>query len=251
MNDTVNRDNRRSLPRFLLVMLAAALAGGIVGFLIALMGSRGTLEGLWAELERLMVPIIPWGIPLCTIVLLLPGFLLLRSAKQRYAAWDQESEAEYQAIEQRLNYALLLGTVVMLADLFFLAASFLYDVSIQSALFFLLSLILLLLLQQKVVDQIRRMNPEKQGSVYDIHFQKKWLDSCDELERAQIGQASFHAFKRMNAVFPIVWMALILLSGVADIGLLPILLVILLWGVLRISYTLECIRLGRRRVSKP
>lgn len=251
MNDTVNRDNRRSLPRFLLVMLAAALAGGIVGFLIALMGNRGTLEGLWAELERLMVPIIPWGIPLCTIVLLLPGFLLLRSAKQRYAALDQESEAEYQAIEQRLNYALLLGTVVMLADLFFLAASFLYDVSIQSALFFLLSLILLLLLQQKVVDQIRRMNPEKQGSIYDIHFQKKWLDSCDELERAQIGQASFHAFKRMNAVFPIVWMALILLSGVADIGLLPILLVILLWGVLRISYTLECIRLGRRRVSKP
>ena len=37
------------------------------------------------------------------------------------------------------------------------------------------------------------------------------------------------------------------LSLVADVGLLPILMVVLIWGALQVSYTLERIRLDRRR----
>ena len=37
-----------------------------------------------------------------------------------------------------------------------------------------------------------------------------------------------------------------LLSLVADIGLLPILVAVLVWGVLQVSYTLGCIRLSHR-----
>lgn len=55
---------------------------------------------------------------------------------------------------------------------------------------FLLSCACVIFAQQKAVDLERRMNPEKHGSVYDAKFQKKWLDSCDESERRQIGEAS-------------------------------------------------------------
>ena len=34
-------------------------------------------------------------------------------------------------------------------------------------------------LQQMTVDFQKIMNPEKQGSVYDLRFQKKWEESCD------------------------------------------------------------------------
>ena len=37
----------------------------------------------------------------------------------------------------------------------------------------------------------RRINPEKQGSVYDTKFFEKWVDSCDESEQRQMGQAAF------------------------------------------------------------
>ena len=38
------------------------------------------------------------------------------------------------------------------------------------------------LLQQRSVDLTKRLYPEKTASVYDTHFRKKWLDSCDEAE---------------------------------------------------------------------
>ena len=247
MNDTVKRDNRKSLPGFLLVILVAGVLGGIAGFFTAMAADLGTLDAILVRLDQMMRTITPWAIPVCTAALLIPGFCLYRSAKKRYAAWDQESDEEYQIMEGQLSYALLMSTLAMLFDFFFLAASFLYDSSIQSVIFFPISMILLILLQQKVVDQTRSMNPEKRGSVYDVNFQKKWLDSCDELERAQMGQACFHAYKIMNMVCPALWLVLVFLNYVADVGLLPIFVVILLWGVLQVSYTLECIRLSKHR----
>lgn len=35
-----------------------------------------------------------------------------------------------------------------------------------------------ILIQQKCVDTIKKMNPEKTASVYDVRFRKKWMDSC-------------------------------------------------------------------------
>lgn len=247
MNDTVKRDNRKSLPRFLLVVLAAALLGGVVGFFSAMAADLGTLNAIRDGLDQFMRAITLWAIPVCTAALLIPGLCLYHSAKKGYAAWDQECDEDYQAIEEKLSYALLLSSLAMMIDFFFLAAGFLYDVSLMNALLFLISLAFLIVLQQKVVDLTRRMNPEKKGSIYDVNFQKKWLDSCDELERAQIGQAAFHAYKILNGLCPVLWAVLVLLNIVTEVGLLPILVVVLIWGTLQVSYTLECIRLSRRK----
>ena len=246
MNDTVKRDNRRSFPLFFLVILLSAVLGAAAGFFSAMAADPGTLGAIWAGLDRLMEVITPWAIPVCSAVLLVPGFVLYRAAKKGYAAWDQESDDAYQRMEDQLSYALLLSSLVVLTNLFFLAAGFLYADILTNALCFLVSMGLMMVLQQKVVDQTRRMNPEKKGSVYDVNFQKKWLESCDELERAQIGQASFRAFKAANGACAALWLVLVLLSLVADIGLLPILVAVLVWGVLQVSYTLGCIRLSHR-----
>lgn len=247
MNDTVKRDNRKSLPRFLLVILVAGLVGGAVGFFSALAADLGTLNAIREGLDVFLRTVTPWAIPVCTTALLIPGLCLYCSAKKEYAVWDQECDEAYQAIEEKLSYTLLFSSLAMLADLFFLAAGFLYDVSLINSVLFLISLVFLILLQQKVVDLTRRMNPEKKGSIYDVNFHKKWLDSCDELERAQIGQAALHAYKILNGLCPALWVILVLLSLVTEVGLLPILMVVLIWGVLQVSYTLECIRLSRRK----
>lgn len=42
------------------------------------------------------------------------------------------------------------------------------------------------------------MAPEKKTSVYDLKFQKKWMDSCDEAEKILIGKCAYKAFGKTN-----------------------------------------------------
>ena len=102
-------------------------------------------------------------------------------------------------------------------------------------------------LQQKVVDLERRLNPEKRGSVYDMKFQKTWMDSCDEAERAQIGQACYRAYMVGTKVCTFLWVALLILNFVFDFGMLPIAAVLVVWGVMQTVCALECIRLSKRK----
>ena len=109
-----------------------------------------------------------------------------------------------------------------------------------------LSLIPVTLAQQKTVDLTRRMNPEKQVSVYDTKFQEKWYEVCDEAERAQIGQACYRAYMVGTKVCIFLWVALLILNFVFDFGLLPIAAVLAVWGAMQTVYALECIRLSKR-----
>lgn len=89
------------------------------------------------------------------------------------------------------------------------------------------------------------MNPEKRGSVYDAKFQKKWFESCDESERRQIGQACYRAYMVTGRVCMGLWLVLVVLTMVFEMSLLPVFILLLIWGVMQVTYTLECIRLGK------
>ena len=246
MKDSVKQDNRRALPKFLAVVVCAALLGGIGGFFGAMAADEGTLEAIRAGLDRMMRLIGPWGIPASGVLLLFPAWLCYRSACKQYGAWDPDSEEGTEEIERRMNLSMLLTTLGMIFDFFFLAASFQFAQPLLNSALFLLSLVCITLLQQKIVDLVRRINPEKRGSVYDVHFQKKWMDSCDEAERRQMGQAAHKAFVAATYVCFGLWLGLFLLDRVFDTGLLPMVLVLVILGVMQVTYTLECIRLSRK-----
>ena len=111
---------------------------------------------------------------------------------------------------------------------------------------FLVVIALAILLQQKTVDLTKKMNPEKRGSVYDMKFQERWWESCDEAERRQIGQASYKAYVTVSRFCPYCWGVLLLGNMVFHYGILPSAVVLMIWAVLSVSYTREAIRLGRR-----
>ncbi len=56
------------------------------------------------------------------------------------------------------------------------------------------------IIQQKCVDAAKKTNPEKTASVYDVKFQKKWMDSCDEAEKILIGKCAVKAYRAVNTV---------------------------------------------------
>ena len=245
-------ENRKALPKFALTMLGSLLVGGVMGFVIGC----GRVFGLEAAalaggLNAILAAATPWGIPVTSVLTLGSCFFLYRSAAKKFAAWDGGDEDETsESIETALSWVLLLSAVQLLFDLFFLAAFCVYylDGDIDALALvgvFLLSCGLVIFAQQKAVDLERRMNPEKHGSVYDTKFQKKWLDSCDESERQQIGQACYRAYIVFSRFCIGLWLVLVMASMVFEMSLLPVFVLLLVWGVMQVSYTLECIRLSK------
>lgn len=246
MKDSVKQDNRRALPKFLAVVAASAVLGGVGGFLVAMAAKPETLEAIRTGLDRTMQLVGPWGIPVSSGVLLLPAWLNYRSARRLYGRWDPDTEESVaEEIQQRMNFSLLLTNLELIFDFFFLAASFQYTYAPLNVVLFLISMACIIFLEQKVVDLTRCINPEKKGSVYDLKFHKIWLDSCDEAERAQIGLASFRAFRTTTLACMVVYLMLTLLNFMTGSGLLPVLVVLVIFGVLQVSYLLGCIQMYR------
>lgn len=249
MNDNVKRENRKALPKFLLILLGSGLLGGVLGGLSSWLGYSGAVafaEGLY----YLVGHIVPWAVPAVSLVLLLAGVRQYRRAKGLFAAWDGEDEEAMDTAEGCLNRALLLTAVIMTLNFFLLAAATYSEIVMGPLLMtgaFVLAMLAVALLQQKVVDLTKRMNPEKRGSVYDMKFHKKWLDSCDEAERQQIGRAAYHAYQVTSYACLVLWVLLLIGDVVFAFGLLPVFVVMLLWGVLQVSYILDCIRQSGRK----
>lgn len=243
-------ENRKALPKYLLVMLLSGLAGGLLGILICLAGTLGLADRAADTLDGLLRLAACWGLPVTSLLTLTAAAVLYRRARTLCAGWDGEEESVVDRAEQTLNWVLLLTTLQTALNLFLFSAAVLY-VTIFSlwllaeVALFLVSVAVIVVLQQKVVDLTRTLNPEKQGSVYDLKFKKKWLASCDEAEQKQIGQAAYQSYRVVNAACPILWLVLVFLSFVVELSLLPSFLVLLIWGLLNLTYIAECIRMKR------
>lgn len=253
MSKKEKSENRKALPKFTLSLLGSLLVGGAVGFAVGLTRAFGLdTEALARGLNGLLEAATPWGIPVTSVLTLGSCFFLYRSAARKFAVWDGGDEDETsESIDTALSWVLLLSAVQLLLNLFFLSAFCIYwmDRDIRALALvgvFVLSCGLVIFAQQKVVDLERKMNPEKHGSVYDAKFQKKWLDSCDESERRQIGEASRRAYMVTTRLCLGLWLALVILSMLFDMSLLPVFVLLLVWGTMQVTYTLECIRLGKR-----
>lgn len=251
MKDNIKKDNRKALPKFLLMMLCAAVVGGVLGFLTGYFGEQDAAVVIELAADSFFTVIAPWAIPVTAVVLLGAALWYYAGAKRLIAAWDGEDEDTVDAAEEKLNWVLLLTTVQMALNFFFFAVGNRYIPIGNMALLvnvavFLVVMAVITVLQQKVVDQTRRLNPEKQGSVYDRKFKEKWLASCDEAEQRQIGQAAYKAYSTVNLLCPILWVLLLVGGFVFDWGLLPVFLVSLIWGVLNVTYTLEAMRLSQK-----
>ena len=250
-NNAVKKDNRKALPKYLLILFVAAIFGGVLGFAAGWVGHDNISEVIATAVADGLTAAAPWALLVTSVVSLAVILWLYRGAKALFTGWDGEDDATMDRADEKLNWALLLTAAQLVLDMFFFTAAESGASplgGIMGVLFFLVSVFTLVFAQQKIVDLTRRMNPEKKGSVYDMNFRKKWIESCDEAERKQIGQAAYKAYTVVSTVCPILWVALLMLSYAFHIELLmPTFVVCFIWLLLQVSYCLECIRLGKRK----
>ena len=167
-NNTVKRDNRKALPKYLLILFVAAIFGGVMGFAAGWVGHDNLSEVIATAVADGLTAAAPWALLGTSVVSLALILWLYRAAKALFTGWDGEDEAVMDRADEKLNWALLLTASQFVLDMFFFTAAESGASplgGIMGVLFFLVSVFTLVFAQQKIVDLTRRMNPEKQGSV--------------------------------------------------------------------------------------
>lgn len=259
-NDEIRRANRKALPKFLLFLIACMTVGGVIGYCSGYASAKGGTEklaGLMKEAGAFFgAHIAPWVLVAVAVAVPTVCIPIYRSAKKLLGAWDGEDEAVSDTIDRKLSVVIWITSAMLIISYFLIAATYsggfaIFDDGERSVVFFVgvaafcMMLVEAVILLQKCVDAAKQMNPEKKASVYDMRFQRKWMDSCDEAEKMMIGKCAFKAYSATNMVCSALSIVLALCALLFGIGWLPSLTVCLVWMVNLSVYFREAMRYSK------
>lgn len=255
-NREIKKQNRKALPKFILIILLGGLVGGIFGYCSARLGIDSLADGVKAAGAFFGMHLAPWLLIGEAVLLPLICVPMYIGAKKMLSGWDGEDEELLEQIDHKLSTVLWVSSGAMILSWVFLAATYSGGVEmmenenlvfrlISGVVAFLVIFVETLLLQQKTVDAAKQTNPEKTASVYDTKFQKKWMDSCDEAEKIMIGKCAIKAFAATNTVCTVLAVVLGVSALVFNTGFLPSFGVCLIWFVNQSAYYKEAMRYSK------
>lgn len=231
------REDKKAISKFILIMIMAFGIGigvGAGGAGLRLMFETSVIA---EALRELLATAAVYGAYVYTTILLLVGFLLYKKSRNEYTAWDEENEEVLSGMETKLSYVMWFSNLIMLGSYFFLSVGIwatdlpelkevLSKDDSKTWILMLLAVVLHIIyaliascvMQQKAVNLIKEINPEKNGSVYDMKFRSKWLETCDEAERYETYKCAFQTFKVTQMVGIILWLVCIVGQILFDTG---------------------------------
>lgn len=239
--------------KFLLLLIVSFVGGGIIGF--GSMWIRDLTLDIGEVVMRGINRVAPYGtLSVGTVFFIWIG-ILFSQAKKIYQSWDREDEEVLNRCEIKLTYALILTNFCVIMNFFFMGAGF-YSVLMKEDASMIIPFIFLvigifydltgsIIAQKKIINMEKELNPEKQGSVYDMKFHKVWIKSCDEAERLQIYKCAYKAFRVTQSSFIVVWLFCFIGMIVWDFGIMPMTVVLVLWAITVGSYQAEAVRLSK------
>ncbi len=258
MNNEMNEikeANRKALPKFIIIMIVAAIVGGVIGFLSAIYEVEDYTVLFKILADAFGTNVAPWLLLILAIGFPIASGKLLIDSKKLLQQWDGENEEISEAADEKLSIAIWMAGISIILDMFLFAASYsagkviFEDENVLkfwiSIISFLAVLIEVIVVQQKGVDMTKLMYPEKTASVYDSKFNEKWMDSCDEAEKILIGRCAYKAFVQVNKVCTILTVVLTLAAVIFETGFLPTMVVCIIWGVSLSSYNAEALKFTR------
>lgn len=258
--EQITQQDKKAKKKFTLIIVLCAIAGGVLGFSSA--HAEDLLKGVSLEgFTKTMAYLLPYlQAFLCILATGLFAYFYKKGLHAK-AKWDGDINEDYYKMESNLGIALSITNLFYIAVLTLSGMNFSLMQYMNNAsnttfgiwfALFLGSLIYIIFFvicaQKKVINLEKLINPEKQGSVYDTNFQKKWLNSCDELEQLCIYKAGFAAFKQTNMICMILWLTTFFTSQVFHTGLYPVLLIGIIWFVSTLSFQLEAHKLDRQKI---
>lgn len=254
------KQNRKAGVVFAILIVASLIVGLVCGIasdhISAFLKEKNLTEAVGEILTRTIGRVSPFVVILGFVASLIYSVAAYRKCRAKWNAEKDTNEDVFDEVEESLNNILNVVSFSTIISYGFFATGFYYmlyeefDIFtilfIVSILFFVAHLVYTMVFQQKIVDFVKIMNPEKQGSVYDLKFQDKWYESCDEMERAMIGQCAMKAYRVTQNLCVFLWMFFVLIAMVFEIGLWPVAIVTLIWFVMSFTYMREAKKLTRQ-----
>lgn len=252
------KEDSHALKKFLLILLLSTLGGGVLGFATGIIGEQQITFS--TDIKEICGYGSLAAMLLLTTLLIVLDIIHERRCRRMFASWDGEDDMVMKTIDQRLDMLLMGTSICMILAYFFFGACIyllelleggnLHNVSKGYWLLLLIAglvynMTAVTLIQKRVINFEKEMNPEKQGSIYDVKFREKWLNSCDEAEKLQIYKASYRAYQVTNGTCLVLWLVTMLCMFMFDIGLLPLSCVVAIWLVHNVSYCLAALRFSK------
>lgn len=258
------KEDKKAFKKFLFILLLSCVVGSVIGFLSALVRDIWTVE-ISQSVKILGRVLGVYGGYMITIILLLVSMILYRKSRKEFLAWDGEDEDIESRMDVRLSYVSWFAQLIMIFSYFFLGTGAYVQLGNKEVVkemldtnfiewivnlilvlgSMLFSLVASMRLQQKVVNFTKELNPEKQGSVYDMNFGKKWLGSFDEAEKFITYKSSYTAMKATSYTCMGLWLFCLIGMMSFDFGVLPLVMVLIVWLVQTSTYCLKTIYYGK------
>lgn len=249
----IKKANRKALPKFILLLLVSVMIGGISGYLSGGFRLDTLREAISNACSFFGENIAPWLIVGIAVIMPVVCFIIYRSAKKLLSAWDGDDEEIPGIADRKISVSIMVSAISLVVSFFLIAASYsggfsTFDSKERTVAFsvgiisFIAVMIESVIIQQKCVDAAKRTNPEKKASVYDIRFQKKWLEDSDEAEKILAGKCAYKAYTATNTVCAVLAIAFAVCALVFNIGYLPSFAVCLIWIVNLSVYCKEALK---------
>lgn len=249
-------EDKKAIKKFLVIILISFFVGGILGF------CSGMMEGEPADvvaggLYWFLKTGLPYFMPLLLVFQWVAYIVLYRKSKKLYAGCGIEDEETIDRVELFLNYLLLIASISLVCYFFVFGCStsilfgalkdisLVYFYGILGS--YVMGIVSCLIMQYQIITFEKEINPEKNVSIFDTQFAKKWEESCDEAEQLMIYKSAYQAFKAVNGCCITLWVVCCLGNFVWNIGVLPVTMVSVIWLVSLVTYTVACIRLGKAK----
>lgn len=255
----IKQENSKADKKALRILILLTLAGAVLGFVAGVVSAL--LQDAYASVAQTCMSVMtiaaPYGNFVFTTIVLMIGIRWLRKSRKLYESWDGEDEDVINEVEYMLSKAIALTSVNVIVGFFFfgLGAYAITSESISKADTIVMLVIAVLglvyetvsmtVLQKNLINFTKEINPEKRGSVYDMNFKKKWIESCDESEKLQTYKASYHAMQTGSYTCIVLWVVCMIGMTSWNFGIMPMIMVLLVWLVMTVRYNVEAIKLSR------
>lgn len=240
---------------FLAILVVGIAAGLLMGVISGFLTDNVQIsDEVLAEVKLGLAYIVPVAAVVINVIVFVIALLQFFKIKKMVKAWDGDDEKTICEIEYKLNWPLLFANVMMICNFIFFSvgvevcelpelqeniAEILNFVVMAT---FIISYVFEIIITKLVVDLEKKLNPEKQGSIFDMQFAKKWENSCDELEKQISYKVGFKAYKAGNKVCVVLWIISFVSQLMFDTGIFPVICIGVIWLVMLISYSVSCMQ---------
>ena len=229
-----------------LLMLLGAFIGGAGSAVCFIF--KDDIANILREAEKITGNYSDWGLMFLSLVLFILAPLLTFRAAGKMKQWDEDSEEETERLERSIQRYQSVLSILMIGEMCISGISIANlhtetrTVSMMSVTAILIYAVIVfwnLFFIGKLIKYDKKINPEKRGNFFSWNFNKEWLASCDEREKLRLFQAAYYTHLRTQFVYLAVFIGLLLLSNVVEVGVVPFLILMVIWVSQSLIYCYE------------